>query len=143
MKIAALEYLWWGVSIGGHHYTGEVHHPDGTEEMIRKLSRKEAKELSELEDSLFWPKETNRFETLADLEAAALKWCEKNLGDTWLLLHHNSYNPNHVIGGKGYTKKHLAGIEAYQKWWWSLSEADREKIWKVGSDTWEKLLEPA
>lgn len=143
MKIAALEYLWWGVSAGGRHYTGEVHHPDGTVEMIRKLSRKEAKQLAEEDESRFWGTETNRFETLADLEAAALKWCEKNLGDTWILLHHDGLNPNHVIGGKGYTKERLDKIERYQKWWWSLPEATRERRWDRAYKIWDKLLQPA
>lgn len=138
--IAALEYLWWGISIDGHHYTGEIHHPDGTHELIRKLSRKEAKFLSEIEDSRFWPKETNKYESLKDLEKAALKWCEENLGLKWILLHHNVNNPNHVVGGKGFTKKRLKELEEFQKWWWGLSETERKERWKEGYDTWDKMI---
>ena len=67
MKLAALDSLTWE-GHGGHHWMGKIRHPDGTHELIRKLSRSEAKALSHVEDSRFWPKETERYETEADLE---------------------------------------------------------------------------
>ena len=74
VKIAALHSLTWE-GYGGHHWMGTIHHPDGNHELIRKVSRKEAKALSHDEESHYWPKTTERFETEEDLEKAALKWC--------------------------------------------------------------------
>jgi len=142
MKLAALDSLTWE-GHGGHHWMGKIHHPDGTHELIRKLSRSEAKALSYDEDSRFWPKETERYETEADLEWAALKWCEKNLGQVWLLLDNDVDNPNPVIGSKGYSEHQIDRINNYEKWWWEQTESYREANWKQGYRIWRKLLEPA
>lgn len=142
MKLAALRSLTWE-GRGGHHWMGTIHHPDGNHELIRKLSRKEAKSLSAIEDSHFWSKTTERFETEEDLVRAALKWCEDNLGDIWLLLEFDTHNPNHVVGGKGYSKQHLARIEKWQKWWWDQTQEYREKNWNKGYKIWNRLIEPA
>lgn len=146
----SLDYLWWGVSIGGRHYTGKVivrGEPDRHVEMIRKLSAKEAKEYAE-EKGLLWLKrqwETNQFETLQQLERHALRWCEANLGENWLLLRGDHWNPHFVVGAKGWVKERVKDLNKLAKTWDEtpdrLRDFDSPAIKKIYED-WNNLTKP-
>ena len=141
MNIVALKHLWWGVSIGGKHYTGEiVRYPEPTVELTRKLSRKEAKVLAKQDGCPIWPLEINRFDSLEQLERYAAKWCKENLGDDWLLLEYDWNNPNRAIAGQGYYKKVMPGINELARWWWLLTDSQREQIWSIIYKVWADLL---
>jgi hypothetical protein len=145
-----LDYLWWGVSIGGRHYTANLiirGEPDRRVEMIRKLSAKEAKAYAE-EQGLLWlarQRETNKFETLKQLERHALRWCEANLGENWLLLKGEHWNPSFVVGAKGWIEKRVKLLNTVASIWdktpdhWRNPDSDLVKqIYKL----WGSTLKP-
>lgn len=142
MRVAALTHLWWGVSIGGKHYTGEIHYDGPTVELTRKLGLKEAKQMAEDEDRLWLPleRETNRFNTLKQLERYATKWCEKNLGDEWLLIHVDSHNPHRPIAGKGKIVPVLPAMTEVAEFWDKLTDTQREVVWDEIYTIWRNLL---
>lgn len=127
-----LDSLWWGVSAGGKHYTGHVYFSDRRNrvEIERELSLKEAKELwAEYDDAgrteRYWQmglrRKTNRFDTKADLERAALKWCEANLTGDWILKHER-----YVLGSNCVSpvKQRMMNLIA-ERW-------DAAYVWKNG-----------
>jgi hypothetical protein len=96
MLKVSLDSLWWGVSAGGRHYTGHLYFSDHRErvELERELTLSEAKDLwaeqrSPEDTERYWnyglARKTNRFDTSADLERAAVKWCEANIKGDWIL----------------------------------------------------------
>lgn len=117
---AELDYLWWGVCIGGKHYTGQIklRDPYRTVEMVRTRSAKEAKEMAEREGRMWLAREreTNKFDSLKQLERVAAKWCEANLGDNWVLLY-DAHNPSIAIAGKGWVKGRLKTMTKLGKAW--------------------------
>ena len=144
MKFATLDHLWWGVSIGGRHYTGEVTIDDVTTEMIRKLSLKEAKEYAD-EKGLLWlrkQRETNEFETLESLERHALKFCEKEFKDEpeWALFEYDYWNPRRLIGGKGYIVDRKDTINAVAKAWDKVRDHCSEEEWNAYTEAWKTLV---
>lgn len=122
MVIVALNVLDWSVCIGGKHLTGEVviSDPYQSIELTRKLDRREKKERQEREGRMFnFPEETetNKFDNYEQLERAALKWCEGNLGDEWLLQYHNNYGPNRPVGGKGFIESRIPYLKELAELW--------------------------
>lgn len=142
--IACLTHLWWGVSIGGRHYTGDIRHGETKIEMIRKLSGREAKQYAEEENRL-WARrqrETTKFETLKSLERCAVKWCKANLKSPWLLLENDEHNPNRAIAGDGEITERISVINELAEEWRKVPNHLREgKLWDTVYAAWDELLE--
>lgn len=136
--MAGLDTLWWGVSIGGRHYTGKIKYRNNGEykfvEVDRELSRKEAKQYAQEQDIL-WARiclQTNKFETLENLERRAAQWCEENFGDNWLLMDNDWYNPNKVIAAKGKYLKIVPALKELYEYYKKLTDIEIE-------DNWDKI----
>jgi hypothetical protein len=148
MEIVALSHLDWSVCIGGSHITGKIvrrDHPDV--ELTRTLSRTERKEHQEKEGryGFNFPEErtTNKFTSIAQLEKAALKWCNKHLGEEWLLQHNTTLNPEMPIGGKGWVVDRLTALETLAKLWDDIPNAQRDgTVWKAAYGLYDLLTKP-
>jgi hypothetical protein len=127
---ASLQVLWWGVSIGGKHFTGDIvlHGPFRKVEMIRKLGRAEAKELSEREGRLWLSRqtETNKFDTLKQLERHAAKWCAANLGLSWVLFDGDRRNPSRVVASHGWIKDRAPAMNKLARMWGKVPNSKRD-----------------
>ena len=142
--IVKLDYLDWSVCAGGRHYTGSVviSEPFRRIELERSLSLREAKELSETQERLWMCHErtTNKFDTLAQLENAAAKWCEKNLGPDWLLQEHGNYGPLRPIAAGGRYKAILPKLRALAKRWDKVRDHQTDQEMMQSYAEWEKLI---
>ena len=129
LAVAELNHLWWGVCIGGRHYTGDIRHgrPRTKVEMIRKLSAREAKEHAEREGRMWLAREreTNKFDTLKQLERHAARWCADNLGEQWVLLYDEG-NPSIVIAGKGWIVTRIKTMNKLAKAWDKVPNSQRD-----------------
>lgn len=142
-SIVALESLWWGVSIGGRHYTGEIKANGHTIELTRRLSGKESKESHGREGRLWLKRETetNKFETREDLEKAAVKWCRKHLSSDWLLIEHDIHNPHRPIAARGRFRNRLPVMTELAAAWDKVPDSKREgKLWDAFYTTWGLLI---
>lgn len=144
-NIAVLDYLWWGVAIGGRHYTGSVKARGKTVELIRKLSRREAKELSEREGRM-WLRhqtETNKFEDFKSMARHATRWCEQNMGADWLLQEHSDLNPERVIATAGYFKPRKRLLQKLALAWGKVPDSQRKgELWDQVYATYDALILP-
>lgn len=133
--IVVLEYLWWGVSIGGRHYTGEIRYQGQKVELMRRMSLREAKEYGEREERawLRLQRETNKFDTLAQLERAAVKWCKANVPDPWLLQEYSDCNPERPIAATGFYRERLPRLRKVAKLWSKVPNSERE------GPTWDRF----
>ena len=149
LKVAELNHLWWGVSIGGKHYTGNVilNYPHRCVEMTRTLSAREAKEMAEQEGRLWLARErtTNKFDSLKQLERFAARWCEANLGENWVLLAGDRLNPCVAIAGKGWVRANLKSMTRLGKAWDKVPDSQRDfdnpaikNLYRV----WKSLFQP-
>ena len=141
-EFPCLRTLWWGVCIGGTHYTGEIHIGDRIIELTRSLSRKESKELAE-KDGRWWlaaETSTNRFNSSEQLQRVACEWCEKNLGKDWILLSRDAHNPRVPIGARGRYLRLIPKLSRIAIRWDKLSDAQREKQWNKVYNAWKKTL---
>lgn len=146
--VAELNQLWWGVCIGGRHYTGDIRY--GRQrmkvEMMRKLSAREAKEYAQREDRMWLAREreTNKFETLRQLERHASRWCETNLGEQWVLLY-DEHNPSPVIAGNGWIVQRIKMMNKLAKLWAEVPNSrrdfDQPEI-KQLYRAWDALMNP-
>lgn len=95
MIVVRLDALDWAIG-GGSHHTGHLYFSDNRPrvEMERDLSLSEAKDLwadrqGPEHTERWWnagiARRTNRFETSADLQRAATKWCEDNITGDYVL----------------------------------------------------------
>ena len=144
----ALNSLWWGVCIGGRHYTGSLKWDDEetktyhSYELERKLSLKEAKQYAE-EMGITWgpvQRISNKFESLPDLENQAIKYCEEKFGDNWILFEHDTLNPNRVIAAKGWIEDRVEELtELYNKWD-NLNDNERDEQWVEVYNKFDKLI---
>lgn len=150
IQVIGLEYLWWGVCIGGRHYTGYLKFYDekgfNQIEVERKLSLKESKQYAE-EQNMLWHKKlsriTNKFETRDSLEYHSLQWCEKNLKGDWLLLNGDMHNPSRAIGGKGWITERIPLINKITEIWDAIPESKRtDEIYNETYNLWKSILEP-
>lgn len=127
---ASLDVLWWGVSIGGRHYTGDIviNNPFRKVEMIRRLGRAEAKSLSEREGRLWLARqtETNKFDTLKQLERHASRWCAANLGENWVLFDGAEHNPSRVISSHGWIKANVPTMNRLARMWAKVPNSKRD-----------------
>jgi hypothetical protein len=143
MKIVALRYQWWGVCIGGKHYTGSILQRDGpTIELTRRLSQREAKALAENDERLWLSRETttNRFNSLSQLERIALRWCRSNLGDQWLLQRVDFNGPYLPIGGRGFIEERIPSLTNLAVWWDAVPDHRRtDAVMDKAYDAWETL----
>ena len=136
--LAGLDTLWWGISIGGRHYTGKIKYNLGNEykivEIERKLSRKEAKQYSNEEERywLKWSLETCKFEKLEDLERRATQYCKENFADNWLLVDNDWHNPNRVIAANGIYLNIVPALNELYEYYRKLSNIQIE-------DNWDKI----
>lgn len=146
LKIATLKHLWWGVSIGGRHYTGYIRHGFDTKaELTRRLSAKEAKQYAEEMGRLWLARQrvTNKFETLESLERAAVKWCKENLKSPWLLLENDALNPNRAIAGEGWIVDRIPVINELAAAWEKVPNRLREgTLWDSVYRAWDAALKP-
>lgn len=144
-QIYGFKYLWWGVCIGGRHYTGKVHWREGdefkTHELERRLSLREAKEISG-EKEILWKhhdRVTVNFDSLEQLERAAIKWVEKNATvPNWLLIHNDYWNPNRPIAAAGLYKKRVKSMRAFADFWAKVDDSKREipEVWDATYNAW-------
>ncbi len=148
-----LESLWWGVSIGGRHYTGKIHWYDSdneyqTAEIERPLSLKEAKLLDPDRGEGHWRlggvfRKTNRFDTKDQLERAATKWVKGHTkAPIWMLIDHDIHNPNRVIGSSGWHSERVDQMDKVAAVWNKLDNRTREdkKLWDVTYKAWRWLI---
>lgn len=168
-QIYSLDSLWWGVSLGGHHYTGHVNWSekrrakDGSSykrhELERRLTLREAKELwSEQREpgqtEQYWKmglaRETNRFETKADLERAAVKWVTHHCRyPNWLLIDNDWINPRRPISAQGWYKDRVPMMAELAARWDKVPNYQRlvnghepTEIWNSVYRLWYLLLTP-
>jgi hypothetical protein len=153
--IAELTDMWWGVCVGGRHYTGHLsiinfecqRHPQFPKriELERRLGRGEAKRMHE-KDGFQWlryPTMTNKFNSFDHLVRYAKRWCEQNLGDEWLLIRDDWYNPNEVLDAKGPMKEKIAALNALSEEWSVIQKTGKDnnkKIWDRYYKKWDKLI---
>jgi hypothetical protein len=159
LTIYSLETLWWGVSIGGKHYTGHIDWRDSKgefhrHELERKLSLRQAKELDPDAGERYWKwgvkRVTNRFDTREQLERFAAKWVEDHAAKEgltdWLLIENDSRNPNRPIAGNGYIVDRFPIMRKMAKMWDKTDNATRNALtkeqWNTISGGWKALLKP-
>lgn len=144
LKIACLDWLWWGVCIGGRHYTGHIHFENQRIELERRLTLREAKEMSETQERLWrycHERTTNKFDDWDQMARHARKWCRANLGEHWLLLERNKHNPNKVIAAHGPIKERARYINDLAILWDKVPNSQREGVlWDQAYKLWRKLL---
>lgn len=157
--IYALDSLWWGVSVGGRHYTGMLkwYSPDGAfhrHELERKLTLKEAKELGDTQVILWtsrFSRVTNRFDSLDQLCRAAARFVEDEVVKTngaiknWILIDNDIYNPNRPIAAAGWLKPRMGDMRKLAKEWDKVSNYIREndkELWDAVYEAWDTLLTP-
>lgn len=143
LTIVALRHLWWGVSIGGRHYTGEICHGERTIELERRLSVREAKELAEREGRMWLRLErtTNKFDSLEQLERAAVRWCEANLSDPWLLQEYTDCNPERPIAGAGYIKERIPLLRTLARAWAKVPNSGRtSETLAIVDKAWQTII---
>lgn len=151
--IAELDYLNWGVCIGGRHFTGHItvntfdhsRHPDFPEriEIERRISRNEAKQWAEECGRLWakWETKTNRFNTLEHLVRYATRWCNEHLGGDWMLIDDNWYNPNEVFAAKGSMEAKISVLNAFAEKWRKVPDYERtDSTFNKWYNEWYKLL---
>ena len=146
MNYAHLDHLWWGVSIGGRHYTGTVITEISGErkrvELERKLSLREAKEIGETEGRMWIhriSRVTNKFDTMKQLDRHALKWCAANLPRPWVLMENDHWNPNRIVGASDWDGKYIAKLNKIAASWDKVPNWQRTnevihnicKIWEI------------
>ena len=151
-QVYSLDVLWWGVSAGGRHYTGEICWQDASyhkHEVERHLTLREAKALGDTQFILWterFSRTTNRFDSLEQLERAAARWVRKNAAvPNWLLIKHDGHNPNRPIAAKGWYVQRLPAMRALAKAWDKVPDGVRQsnrELWDAVYETWRKLMEP-
>jgi hypothetical protein len=142
--VVELHSLWWGVCAGGRHYTGEVRVKGGsTVELRRKLSLKEAKELGETEGRMWLnrlQRDTNKFDSMEQLERHALKWCKENVEGDFLLLQ-DALNPSRVTAGRGPITERIPVMNQLAEAWDKVPNWERQgEVWKETYKAWDSLL---
>ncbi len=168
-QIYTLDSLWWGISIGGRHYTGHVswtdkrRKKDGSDyhrhEIERSLSLREAKELwaerrEPGDTERYWKmglaRETNRFETKEALERAAAKWVTAHCKHpNWLLINNNHINPNRPIAARGWYEDRVELMTDLAAKWDKVPDHQRltngretTPLWDSVYQLWYLLLTP-
>ncbi len=143
--VYTLDPLWWGISIGGRHYTATIHWSEGPfksdgsnyrhHELERDLSLRDAKLLDPEDGPERWQfggrfRKSNRFETRAQLDRWAARWIEadaKRRGEsTWLLLEHDSCNPRRAVAAQGWDKARLKLVNDLAEVWDKVPDWARE-----------------
>lgn len=156
-QIYDLDTLWWGISVGGRHYTGNVRWTDKEghyqcHELERKLSLREAKELDDTQ-LINWHggygRTTNRFDTEKQLERYAARWVEgeaKRSGfNHWLLIENDRHNPNRPIAAAGWYITRMTPMRELAKMWDKVPNGVREnnrEVWDLVYDLWRQILTP-
>lgn len=155
-QIYSLDTLWWGVSIGGRHYTGNVRWEEGngypSHELECRLSLREAKELGNTQVILWTDRvnrTTNRFDTREQLERAATKWVTDHAAKSgvknWLLIDNNRHNPNRPIAAAGWYKSRVKPMKKLAEMWDKVPDHIRlsdEELWNKVYNAWYALLTP-
>lgn len=115
MKIATINIIWWGISLGGKHYSGDVNYYDDHNNYIkfpveRSISAKEARLKNKYDGvNVYSPGDrTERFDSEEELIAAAWDEVSKKLGRCILLK--NSYGGIGKIVGCPDEVKYLVNI---------------------------------
>ena len=100
--IVALKYLDCSEYFSIKYFIGYIIITESNKqiELKRDVSLEEAKELGEHQEILWnhQDRTTNKFNTLEQLEYAAIQWCKYNLGEDWILQEKNSRAPHRPIG---------------------------------------------
>jgi hypothetical protein len=154
MNYAHLDVLWWGVCVGGKHYTGKViWHRDAPHESVyhelrRRLSLREAKELGETQERLWVhrvERDTNKFDNQGQIDRAALRWCKEHMPEPWALFEHDEHNPHRLIGtSAAWLLERQKVINDFAETWRKTSDRVREEktVWDKSYALWRKLLTP-
>ena len=143
--IIELQYLDWS-QCGGRHIVGEVvfHNPYRKVEIERRLTLREAKELGQTQEILWQHRHTratNKFDTLEQLEKAAIKWCEQNLpNNDWLIQLNNSRGPHRPVGAKGKFKRVFKKLETLAKRWDKVRDNQSTAEMLEYYDEWKELV---
>ncbi len=158
--VYTLDVLWWGVSIGGKHYTATIDWSEGERktdgsnyhhhELERTLSLKDAKLLDPDAGERYWisgiRRKTNRFDTREQLERWATKWVQadaKRRGETtWLLIEHDAHNPHRPVSSQGWDKDRLKLMTDIAATWDKTTNAQRgnKVIWDRTYALWNALI---
>lgn len=150
-----LDIMWWGVCLGGRHYSGHLtvedsnhrKHPNFLNriEIERKLSRGEAKRMHERHERLWLNRQTitNQFNSREHLARYATRWCRQHLGnDDWIVIEDNWYNPNQVYAAKGRLESKVVLLNDFYKKYKEIPNhvLEEKKTWNKIYKTWYKLL---
>ncbi len=158
--VYCLDVLWWGISIGGHHYTGKITYYDAagkwhSHELERDLSLKDAKLLDPDSAERRWRlggvfRKSNRFETRPQLDRWAARWVKADAlkcgASTWLLIEHDTCNPRRPIASQGWDKNRLKLMTDIAEMWDKVPNWARTgmpSLWDAVYGTWGQLVAEA
>lgn len=133
MKVTyiGLDYLDWSCH-GGHHLTAHLTFEDRERvELDRPISVSESKVLyPDHSDRVYLMphfRRTNRFESLASLDGAALRWCEANVEGDYILLNHDRSDLRRVIGARGVSIVRVRTLNLIEEQWNRLTNPERDR----------------
>ena len=143
----------WSACIDGEHLTCKIEFEKESKteevELERPISVKEADYLAKKEGLPGWyskqPRISNKFNTYAEVEKYATKWCKDHAKDKtdWILIYNDYHNPNVPIAGGGNIVNNFPVMKELAEQWDKVSNAQREEPepWNSVYKAWKALCE--
>lgn len=149
LTLIGLDYLDWS-GHGGRHLTAHLTFDDRKRvELERPISIRESKILYPDHSDRFYflplARRTNRFESREELEGVATRWCQSNVGGSWILLNHDRDALRRIIAFGGVPYGRVRILNLIEEQWdrlenWERDDQTMDTFYAMWKEWFDSLL---